>query len=215
MMALRIFADYHYALTGMGRVRAAQKRFEEAIQFYKRSLEIVPTHEAAIALGDLFLYLGRGNEARESFALLDVIEKINRANKVQPESSMALFYADHDQNLDEALRIAEQQARERKDIRTMHALAWALYKNGRYQEALQASQQALRLGTKDALLYYHHGMIHTKLGHHKDAVAALQRALEINPYFHPRYAEEARLTLAALGGTENAGRAESQVSWRR
>jgi tetratricopeptide (TPR) repeat protein len=196
--ALQIFPDYHYALTGMGRVRAAQKRFDEAVQFFKRSLDIVPMHDTVVALGDLLLYLGRANEAAKQFTLLDVIEQINRANNVQPESQMALFYADHDEKLDEALRIAEQQARERQSIRTMDALAWALYKNGRYQEALTAIKKALRLGTQDALLHYHAGMIQAKLGYRKEAVAALRRALEINPYFHPRHAEEARLTLNAL-----------------
>jgi tetratricopeptide (TPR) repeat protein len=196
--ALEIFPDYHYALTGLGRVRGAQQRFEEAVRLYQRSLEVVPTHEAAVALGDLFLYLGRADEAREPFALLDVIEQINRANQVQPESQMALFYADHDRNLGEALRIAEQQARERQGLRTMDALAWALYKTGRYQEALAASRKALRLGTKEALFHYHAGMIQAKLGQRKGAVAALRRALEINPYFHPRQADEARRTLETL-----------------
>lgn len=196
--ALQIFPDYHYALSGLGRVRVAQQKFDEAIQLYKRSLDIVPTHEAAVALGDLLLYLGRADDAREPFGLLDVIEQINRANKVQPESPMALFYADHNQNLGEALRIAKQRTQEQPNIRTMDALAWALYKTGRYQEALAASRKALQLGTKEALFHYHAGLIHAKLGHRKEAVAALRRALEINPYFHLRHADEARRTLETL-----------------
>jgi Flp pilus assembly protein TadD len=86
---------------------------------------------------------------------------------------MALFYADHDQRLDEALRIAEEHARERPTVRTMDTLAWALYKNGRAEEALEASKQALRLGTKEAIFYYHAGMIQARLGRRKEAVASL------------------------------------------
>jgi tetratricopeptide (TPR) repeat protein len=209
--ALKIFPDYHYGLTGMGRVRAAQKKFQEAIQFYKRSLEIVPMQDTAVALGDLLLYLGRVEEAAKQFALLDIIEKINRANNMRPESQMALFYADHDQRLGEALQIAQQQARDRQDIRTLDTLAWVLYKSGRYQEALAASKKALRLGTKDALLYYHAGMIQAKLGHKNEAVAALNRALEINPYFHTRHAQEARAILDPLLAAQEAGNRQLQL----
>jgi tetratricopeptide (TPR) repeat protein len=196
--ALKIFPDYHYALTGLARVRAAQQRFDEAIQLYRKSLTIVPTHEAAAGLGDLFLHLGRADEAKEPFGLLNIVEQINRANNIEPESHIALFYADHDQNLDEALRIAERYARRSKNIRAMDTLAWVLYKKGRYQQALAASRQALRLDTKEALFHYHAGMIHARLGHQAEAIAALRRALDINPYFHPRHAEEARAMLAMV-----------------
>ncbi|MCI0420291.1 MAG: hypothetical protein L0387_26065 [Acidobacteria bacterium] len=66
--------------------------------------------------------------------------------------------------MDEALTIARQQARERRDIRTLDALAWVSFKNGNYQEALAASMKARRLGTKDLLILYHYGMIAAKLG---------------------------------------------------
>ena len=118
-----------------------------------------------------------------------------------------MFYADHDLKLDEALKIVRQQARERRDIRTLDALAWVLFKNGKTQEALQASQQALRLGTKDPLMLYHHGMIARELGQHRQAAKSLEQALAANPHFHPHHAEQARLALQPL----LAARSESQL----
>lgn len=197
--ALKIFPDYYYALTGLARVRAAEQRYDEAVELYRKSLARVPTHEAAIGLGDLLMHLGRTDEASEAFGLLDVIEQINRANNIEPEPHMALFYADHDRNLDEALGIAEHAARRSKNIRVMDTLAWVLYKKGRYRAALAASRQALRLGTKDALFYYHAGMIYAKLGQSQQAREAFRQALHINPYFHPRHAAQARAMLNALG----------------
>ena len=44
-------------------------------------------------------------------------------------------------------------------------LAWALARNGRCAEALPYSQAALRLGTQDALKFFHRGMIERCLGH--------------------------------------------------
>ncbi|MCS6806982.1 MAG: tetratricopeptide repeat protein [Acidobacteriota bacterium] len=197
--ALKIFPEYHYALTGLARVRVAEQRYGEAVELYRTSLARVPTHEAAVGLGDLLTHLGRNGEASEAFRLLDVIEQINRANNIEPEPYMALFYADHDRNLDEALRIAEHAAQQSKNVRVMDTLAWVLYKKGRYREALAASRQALRLGMKEALFYYHAGMIHAKLGHAKQAREALRQALQINPSFHPRHAAQARAMLNALG----------------
>jgi tetratricopeptide (TPR) repeat protein len=118
-----------------------------------------------------------------------------------------MFYADHGMRLTEALNTARQQARERRDLKTMDALAWVLFKNGRTREALKASQQALRLGTKDPLMLYHHGMIARELGQQQEATQSLEQALAANPHFHPYHAEQARLALIPL----LAARLESQM----
>jgi tetratricopeptide (TPR) repeat protein len=129
---------------------------------------------------------------------VETIEKINQANGVQPEAQLAMFYADHGLKLSEALRVVRQQARERRDVRTMDALAWVLFKNGKAKEALQATQQALRLGTKDPLMLYHQGMIARELNQHTLAAQALHQALSTNPHFHPHHAEQARMALQPL-----------------
>jgi tetratricopeptide (TPR) repeat protein len=195
--ALQIFPEYHFALAGMGKVRAAQDKFEQAIQYYQESIDSLPTHEAVAALADLFTYLKQPEEAARQFELLETLEQINRASGVLPESQTALFYADYDHKLDEALRIARQQASARRDVRTLDTLAWVLFKNGYYEEALSASKRAMRLGTKDALMSYHYGMIQAKLGRDQEATAAFQQALHINPYFHLRHSEQARTALEA------------------
>jgi tetratricopeptide (TPR) repeat protein len=210
--ALQIFPEYHFALAGMGKVRAAQEKFNEAIQFYQKSIDVLPTHESVAALVDLFTYLKRPEEAARQFELLETVERINRASGVLPESSTALFYADHDRRLDEALRIARQQANQRRDIRTLDTLAWVLFKNGHHEEALAASTRAMRLGTKDALMSYHHGMIQAKLGRDQEATAALQQALNTNPYFNLRHSEQARAALqAASHGVDLASIASTLV----
>ena len=206
--ALQIFPSYHFAFTGLGRVRAAQQDFEEAIRFLQKSVDLVPTYEAVFGLADLYSHLKRPAETSRQFELLETIEKINQANGVRPEAQLAMFYADHGVKLTEALSIVRQQARERRDIRTLDALAWVLFKNGKAQEALRASQQALRLGTKEPLMLYHHGMIALELGQHKKATESLEQALAANPHFHPDHAEQARMALQPL----LAARSESQRS---
>ena len=52
----------------------------------------------------------------------------------------------------------------RHDVYTYDALAWALYKNQRIEEAARASDEALKLGAPEALFYYHAGMIANAMG---------------------------------------------------
>ena len=80
------------------------------------------------------------------------------------------------------------------------ALAWALCQNGQLREAERAMAEALKLGTKDAALFYHAGVIADRLGERDQARDYLSRALAVNPHFAPRPAEEARQVLARLGG---------------
>ena len=77
---------------------------------------------------------------------------------------LAYFYADHDVKLDEALALARSELEVRQDIYGYDVLAWALYKAGKPAEALAPMAEALRLGTKDARLFFHAGMIHRGVG---------------------------------------------------
>jgi tetratricopeptide (TPR) repeat protein len=108
---------------------------------------------------------------------------------------LVLFYANHDLKLTEALELAEKEIAVRQDIYGYDAWAWALYKNGQYAKAAEAAEQALQLGTRDALLYYHAGMIYQGLGDAEHAQALLAEALLINPYFDLM---QTRLAQAAL-----------------
>jgi Tfp pilus assembly protein PilF len=54
---------------------------------------------------------------------------------------------------------------------------------------------ALRLGTRDAQLYYHAGMIAQAAGEKAAARDYLQRALQLNPQFDPLQAAMARQAL--------------------
>ncbi|VAW31852.1 hypothetical protein MNBD_CHLOROFLEXI01-4213 [hydrothermal vent metagenome] len=71
----------------------------------------------------------------------------------------------------------------RADVYGYDTVAWTLYKNGRFDEAAVASEQALAQGTDEALFYYHAGMIAAAQGNNELAKRQLNLALELNPNF--------------------------------
>ena len=58
--------------------------------------------------------------------------------------------------------------------------------------------EALQLGTRDARLLFHAGMIYKAAGDPDRARDYLGQALALNPRFHPLQAETAARTLAEL-----------------
>jgi tetratricopeptide (TPR) repeat protein len=196
--ALTVFPQYHLALAPLGRVRAAQSRSEEAIVLYRQALAIVPTPDVAAALGDLLRLIGKADEAEQQYTLVEYIEQLTMLTPQTYSRQIALFYADHDRHLEAAIKHAEAALEQRRDIYSYDTLAWAYYKNRRLTEARDAMAQALRLGTQDALLLFHAGMIAYGLGEKEEAKSYLRRALVTNPYFSLTGAPRARDTLQCL-----------------
>lgn len=190
--SLGSYAHYHRALAEMGKIRAAQGRFAEAIQYYTQAIGIIPLPMYAASLGDVYARIGDKTNAEKQYSLVEYIGKISALNKQVFNRELAMFYADHDRELPKSLELANKELEVRHDVYTYDALAWALSKNGRTPEAAQAMDKALQMGTKDALLMYHAGIIRQHSGNRAKAIEYLQRALQINPNFHIFYADEAR-----------------------
>jgi len=198
--ALATYPNYYRATAGLAHVRVAQQRYDEAIGLYQQAMTVVPLPEYAAALGDVYTRLGRPEEAQKQYALVEYIGLLSTLNKVLYNRELAYFYADHDIKLLEALALARKELESRQDIYAYDLLAWALYKNDRPQEALAAMTEALKLGTRDARLLFHAGMMHQRLGNTTQAQDYLRRALMTNPHFHIIYAELAEQTLKQLAG---------------
>ena len=189
---------YVYALAGLGRVRAAQGQMDEAIEFLTQATNVMPLPEFVILLGDLYQANGQPDAAQQQYNLVGAIEKLFKANGVDMDKEIALFNADHDNDLEATVEQARKAYANRPSIHAADVLAWALYKTGDYEEAGRCSQEALQLGTKDALKLFHAGMIAYRLGENAQAQEYLALALAINPHFSILYSEEAQQTLDTL-----------------
>jgi tetratricopeptide (TPR) repeat protein len=175
-------------------VRAAQGRSDDATALFERALV---QHPDLAMLGDLSdLYAKTGNEFRAKL-LADSIEKTAR-DRPAYDRELALFYCNHDRDLPKALELARRDFQARQDIYASDTLAWAQLKNGQFKDAEQSILQALRLGTRDASLFYHAGAIYDRLGEPTKARDYLNRALALNPHFSISQADEARRLLGRL-----------------
>jgi tetratricopeptide (TPR) repeat protein len=190
---LQEFPDHHDSTADLGKMRAARGHYDEAIALLKKAAAIAAEPALLAVLGDLHARNGQEELAQRTFARLE--QTALRYPEYRRE--LSLFYSQHDRQLQRALELARQDLEARPDIYGYDALAWALYKEGRPEEAAKAIAEALKLGTRDARLFYHAGMIYHRLGDRAGAGTWLGRALALNPHFSLRDAEEARRTLAA------------------
>ena len=193
--ALTVFPNYHFALAAKGKIRAAFGDYENAVKFYTQAQERVPLTPTNIALGNIYTKTGKPDEAKKQYDLAEFIEqKFGNLD----QRTLALMWADQDTKLDEALAIAEKEHRRRKDIFTADIYAWCLYKKGQFEAAQKAINEAMRLKTKDALFFYHAGMIEKGLGNKKAAADYLKKALDLNSAFDILQVEKAKAALKEL-----------------
>ncbi|HXG95411.1 MAG TPA: tetratricopeptide repeat protein [Blastocatellia bacterium] len=183
--SLVTFPDYYRALGSLGKVLAARGDTAGAIAQYERATKIIPDPMFVAALGDLYKLAGREQDAAAQYALVEQIGKLSAANGVLYNRQLALFYADHDIKPDEAYNLAAKEYAARQDIYTADAVAWTALKAGKLEEAQSAIKEALRLGTQDAKLFYHAGMIAQAAGDKRSAKDYLARATKLNPQFDP------------------------------
>jgi tetratricopeptide (TPR) repeat protein len=190
--ALEAYPNYHRALAWMGQLRAAQGRYTEAAELYRRAIAVIPLPVYTAALGDIYERIGKHDLAAQQFAVVDLIARLSILNRNLFRRELAVYYADHRIHLDEALTLATEEKDARQDVYTWDAFAWISFQNGKIEAARDAVEHALAQGTEEPLFLFHAGMIYGKLGDSARAHGYFTRALALNPHFHINYADVAR-----------------------
>ncbi len=183
--SLSTFPDYFNALASTGRVRAARGDLEGAIKYYERAVARLPDPTFVGALGDLYKLAGRGRDAAAQYQLVEQIGYLSAASGALYNRQLALFHADHDMRSNEAYESAVKEYEVRHDIYGADAVAWTALKANKIPEAQAAIKDASRLGTRDARLFYHAGMIARAAGDETEARRQIARAMALNPGFDP------------------------------
>ena len=177
------------------RVEAARHRWREAIDYGEQSIRYALDPATLGVIGEAYAATGDSGKAEEYYRTMETVV----VHQPGPfHRAWSLFLLDHDRDVPRVLARVEEEIRSRQDIYGYDLLAWALHQSGRDREAKEAMGRALSLGTRDALLYYHAGMIEHGLGDAESARRYLRAALRTNPYWHPLQPDRARAVLDSL-----------------
>ncbi|HZR93945.1 MAG TPA: tetratricopeptide repeat protein [Gaiellaceae bacterium] len=191
-LANRLFPSYAYGLDAQAQAEWALGRTPAAIALEREAVDLIPLPQYVAFLGDLYTVTGHRVLARREYSLIGAIERLLRANGVRVDLEIALFDVDHGIRLRRALALARSGRAARPSIDGDDVLAWALARTGQCDKALRYSRHALRLGTQDALKFFHRGMIERCLGHRVEARTWFRRAIALNPGFSVLWSPVAR-----------------------
>jgi tetratricopeptide (TPR) repeat protein len=186
---LALAPEDHRLLDGMARVALARGHWREAIDLGQRA--IARTVDP-VTLGLLSVsWEMMGDSARGA----EYEQAMDSAVARQPnglDRRWALLKLDRGHDVATVLDKAREEIRARRDVYAWDVLAWALCRSGNIPAAVDASARALAMHTRDASLYFHAGMIAAAAGDTVRARRQFQRALAINPRWHPTQPQEAR-----------------------
>jgi tetratricopeptide (TPR) repeat protein len=193
--ALRVFPGYPSARLALARAEASRGKLGRAIAEARRATEAVPTLESVALLADLLERAGRADEARRERATVAVLERLLAASGVQVDLETAVYRADLRIRPAATVELARRAREARPSIHGDDALAWALARSGRCEEALPLARRALRLGTRDPLLFFHRGYAEGCAGNRRAMREWYARALAQSPAFSVRWAPFARAAI--------------------
>ncbi|MEP6688249.1 MAG: tetratricopeptide repeat protein [Gemmatimonadales bacterium] len=192
---LEILPGDHRLLGTLARLHAVRHDWRRAAEVGELAVSQSLDPATLGLLHDAWTALGDSAKAAEYYHAMAV------AVLRQPgpyHRAWSLFLLDHGREVPRVLANVESELRTRHDVYGYDLLAWALHRSGRDTDARAPMARALALGTRDAMLFYHAGMIARALGDTAATRARLDTAFVINPYWHPTQPGEARALLDSL-----------------
>jgi tetratricopeptide (TPR) repeat protein len=180
--ALELWPESYAALEHLAELRGAQGRVDASIALYEQVIERTGRPEFEQALGDLYAFAGKPEEARpwHERALAAYLRSVQEGN-AHYLHHLSGYFTDSREDPAEALRWALKDMEVRHSIYAYDALAWAYYRNSRFDEALSAMKRALATGTNDAHLLYHAGLVYSSAGRWEEGRAFLRQSVAVNP----------------------------------
>jgi len=210
--ALRILPRYPLALLHLAELETRQGDYKAAESNYDqvnpRTKETSTIFDHVVLRGKARLKHLQGEE-KASVDLLDKAEILLRQQTTAGQTNGAfghrrelarlLLERDRPQDAIEALSLMQSELAIRRDAQTLDTLAWALFRSGHIPEAKSTLDEALRLGTQDATIFYRAGTISEALSNHQQAETYFHLATDVDPTFD-------RQARQALGlGLDNFG----------
>ncbi len=189
--ALATLPDFPPALVGKARVLIGRGDGRSAVPLLEKAYTANPLVETGWLLGDARELAGDTAGARQIFA------EIEKRGRLADPRTLSLFFATRELQTEEAVKLALDERKVRDDLYTEDAVAWALYRAGRLDEALEASVKSNKLGTRDARLWFHEGAIRLAKRETSRGRELIEKAIALNPHFDRSGELNARALLGA------------------
>ncbi|MEB3179723.1 MAG: tetratricopeptide repeat protein [Nostocaceae cyanobacterium] len=205
--ALRILPGYYLAMLHLAELETRAGNYNDALGYYNQitsnSKESSTVFNHAVLRGKEKLKQLQGKQQQAnafSSARLTLLQQEAGRNTSfghRRDLARLLLETGRPQDVAEALTLMQQEVGIRRDAQTLDTLAWALLKSGKLQLAQQVMQEALRLGTRDAGIFYRAASIEKALGNNSQATVYTKLAREVDPTFDE--------VASRLEGLENFG----------
>ena len=163
-------------------VLGSEGNYEEAAEILERVVSTIDRPDLDQAIGELYELAGHSGPALfwNERALTAYLQSAERG-EVHYYHHLVDYYTDVTEDGAEAVKWASQDLKLRKNFATQAALAWSLYRAGRFSDAVGWIDRALASGVADALLDFRAGEIYSAVGNEVKARNLRQRALQRNP----------------------------------
>jgi tetratricopeptide (TPR) repeat protein len=177
------YSGYWLVREHMAEVLGAQRRWSEAAAAYEAVVRAVPRPELYQALAELYLRMGDAARAEpwKQRALDGYLASV-RSGGVHYFHHLVDFYADVMEDGPAAVEWASRDIALRRNAHTQAALAWALYRAGRFDEAARETEEVLKSGLRDAHSLAQAATILAAAGAGDRARHLSQAANDMNPH---------------------------------
>ncbi len=171
-------------LVGVAKCEFALGNREAAKKILSKAVELYGEPPMMSLMGDLCAASGEAEQAADWYQRTEAAmrEEAKIAGDAHARE-FAMFLADHDRSLDEALKLAEGDLRRRRDAYAYDTLAWAQFKSGDLPSAVASISKSLEPGGQDPMLYYHAALIFSDAKQSDNAARYWKMLQSSNPKF--------------------------------
>ncbi len=179
------FAQGNYeALFGLGNVFLGERRFDQAVECFRKALQLKPDHGGALQnLGIALHSMGLFREAHECLTTLVRLTPDNpAAHFYSAMTSQALgLQQEAIHALQECLRLKPSSAE------AWHRLAILLHQQGRIADATGALEKAVAAAPRQHLLHNDLGILLAQQGRMREAISHFEQAVKLQSRFVDAY----------------------------
>ena len=177
LAADKVAPDYPLILSDLGLLNLKLKRYDEALAYLIRAVLKDPKDpQPHLYLAQVYDQTGRTDYAEKEYLTAVNLSPLSAGAR----AGLGEFYFDHGR-LPEAKKQFQESLRAAKTLRGYWGLGLVCWREGRYEEAEHAFQQAEALVPASARAHIMLGLLYTDMKRNREALRELQTGLKTDP----------------------------------